>query len=519
MSAHLVEPTRPEDQTLPLPTLFGYGIQHILAMFGGVIAVPYIIGSAAGLSGSEQALLVASALFISGLATMLQTLGVPYVGSQLPLVQGISFASVSTMTTIIGDHGGGERGLRVVFGAIIVAAVVGFAISPFFSQIVRFFPAVVTGSVITVIGISLLPTAAGWVTDSGDSAATSAIVLAAITLAAVLVLSKSGRASRMAILLSLVFGTVVALIAGKTSFDGLGDADVVAIPSPFHFGSPILDAGAIVSMVIVVLVIMVETTADILAVGEVVGTRVDNRRIGDGLRADMVSSAIAPIFNSFPATAFAQNVGLVAMSGIKSRFAVAAGGLVLFVLGLSPWLAAVVNVLPSAVLGGAGVVLFGTVAASGIRTLGKVAYDGNNNLIIVAVSIGFGVIPIAYPDFWGSFPAWWQTIFDSEISAAAIMAFALNLFFNHLLPGAPPAGSLPETAGPAVQVRRDEAEVLQRDGAFVAGRPVPGAPGVGAIQDTQDIQDTPATPATPATRDAETAETAETAEKKEEVHE
>lgn len=463
-------PARPEDEKLPVPQLFGYGVQHILSMFGGVIAVPFIIGGVAGLDPTDTALLVSSALFISGLATILQTLGVPYVGSQLPLVQGISFASVSTMITVITSNGGGEHGLRTVFGAIIVAAVIGFVIAPFFSRIVRFFPAVVTGSIITVIGLSLLPAAGGWITDQGDTATKTAIVLAGVTFALVLAFSKTPVLSRLAILLALVVGTVVAAIAGKTTWNG-GGADIVAIPHPFNFGSPIFDVGAIVSMTIVILVIMVETTADILAVGEVVGTTVDNERIAAGLRADMVSSLVAPVFNSFPATAFAQNVGLVALTGIRSRFAVAVGGGVLAVLGLSPLLAAVVNLLPLTVLAGAGIVLFGSVTASGVRTLGKVKYDNNNNMIIVAAAIAFGVIPIAYPTFWGAFPDWWQTIFNSEISAAAIVAFLLNLFFNVLLPGTP-QDPTDVAAAPATQVTEEEAEVLAAGGSFDSGKPV-----------------------------------------------
>jgi xanthine permease len=470
-STTTAEPTtRPEDERLPAPQLFGYGIQHILSMFGGVISVPFIIGGVAGLDPSDTALLVSSALFVSGLATILQTIGLPFFGSQLPLVQGISFAAVSTMITIIlGEgQGNGERGLRVVFGAVIVAALVGLLIAPVFSRVVRFFPAVVTGTVITVIGLSLLPVAGGWITDQEDTAQKSAVALAGVTLALVLVMSKTPVLSRLAILLALVLGTVIAAVAGKTTWNG-GDAAVVAIPTPFQFGSPIFEVGAIVSMTIVILVIMVETTADILAVAEVVGTDVDNKRIATGLRADMISSAIAPVFSSFPATAFAQNVGLVALTGIRSRFAVALGGGVLFVLGLSPLLAAVVGLLPLAVLAGAGVVLFGSVTASGIRTLGKVDYDGNNNIIIVATAVAFGVIPIAWPEFWSAFPDWWQTIFDSEISAAAIVAFLLNLLFNVLLPGTP-TDPTDVAAAPATQVRADEAEVLEQGGGFVAGR-------------------------------------------------
>ena len=463
--------TRPEDTRPPLVQMFGYGMQHILSMFGGVIAVPIIVGGAAGLSGADQALLISCALFVSGVATVLQTVGVPFFGSQLPLVQGISFASVSTVLTIIGSAEDGRTGLRTVLGAVLVAALIGLAIAPFFSKIVRFFPPLVTGSIITVIGLSLMPVAARWITgqemvggapnpeylDPGN------IGLAMFTLLAVLVMTKIKVLSRLSILLGLVVGTIAALIVGKTDFGGVGDAAVVAVPTPFAFGSPIFAVGAIVSMTIVILVVMVETTADILAVGEVVGTDVDSRRVGDGLRADMVSSAIAPIFNTFPATAFAQNVGLVAMTGIKSRFVVALGGGVLALLGLSPVLAAVVGVVPLPVLGGAGIALFGTVAASGIRTLGKVNYDNNANVVIVAVTLAFGLIPVVASDFWDEFPDWFVTVFHSGISAASIVAVVLNVFFNVFKPGTPSNPSV-VAAGPAVMVREDEARVLGEGG-------------------------------------------------------
>ncbi len=463
--------TRPEDTRPALLQMFGYGMQHILSMFGGVIAVPIIVGGAAGLSGADQALLISCALFVSGVATVLQTVGVPFFGSQLPLVQGISFASVSTVLTIIGSAEDGRTGLRTVLGAVLVAALIGLAIAPFFSKIVRFFPPLVTGSIITVIGLSLMPVAARWITgqemvggapnpeylDPGNMG------LAMFTLLAVLVMTKIKLLSRLSILLGLVVGTIAALIVGKTDFGGVGDAAVVAVPTPFAFGSPIFAVGAIVSMTIVILVVMVETTADILAVGEVVGTDVDSRRVGDGLRADMVSSAVAPIFNTFPATAFAQNVGLVAMTGIKSRFVVALGGGVLALLGLSPVLAAVVGVVPLPVLGGAGIALFGTVAASGIRTLGKVNYDNNANVVFVAVTLAFGLIPVVASDFWDEFPDWFVTVFHSGISAASIVAVVLNVFFNVFKPGTPSNPSV-VAAGPAVMVREDEARVLGEGG-------------------------------------------------------
>jgi NCS2 family nucleobase:cation symporter-2 len=430
-------PTRPEDKRLPLGSTFAYGFQHVLTMYGGIIAPPLIIGAAAGMSSQDIGLLIAACLFVGGLATILQTVGIPFFGSQLPLVQGVSFAGVSTMVAIV--NGGG--GIRAVFGSVMVASLIGLAITPLFSKIIKFFPPVVTGTVITTIGLTLMPVAANWAMG-GNSAAPNYgsmanIGLAAATMGVVLLLSKIGNAaiSRLSILLAMVIGTVIALATGMADFSKVGQGPVVAFPTPFAFGAPTFEIASIVSMLIVILVTLTETSADIIAVGEIVDTKVDSRRIGNGLRADMLSSAISPIFNSFTQSAFAQNVGLVAITGIKSRFVVSAGGFILVVLGLLPVLGRVVAAVPTPVLGGAGVVLFGTVAASGIRTLSKVEYRNNMNLIIVAASIGFGMIPIAAPKFYDQFPSWFSTIFHSGISSAAIMAILLNLLFNHLKAG------------------------------------------------------------------------------------
>jgi xanthine permease len=461
---------RPEDERLPIPATFGYGMQHILSMFGGVIAVPIIIGGAAGLKGADIAFLISCALFVSGVATVLQTLGVPYLGAQLPLVQGISFASVSTLTAIVA--GNGQEGLRTAYGATMVAGLIAFFIVPFFASILRFFPPVVTGSIITVIGMSLLPVAGKWISGQpsffvkGKPLANPAfgdpgnIGLAVFTLLVVLILSKFRMFGRMAILLSLVIGTMAALVTGQASFN-LANQSIVALPQPFKFGMPIFAVGAIVSMLIVMLVIMVETTADILAVGEVVGTEVPAKRVANGLRADMLSSCVAPIFNTFAATAFAQNVGLVALSRIKSRFVVAAGGGMLILFGLSPLLAAVVNVIPLPVLGGAGIALFGSVAASGIRTLSKVSYDANNNLIIVAVSLSMGLLPSVVTNFWHQFPTWFSVVADSGISACAVTAVLMNIWFNMVGAGHH-EGSTLTSHGPARVIDKDRIGTLQK---------------------------------------------------------
>lgn len=426
--------TRPEDERLPLPSLVLYGAQHILTMYGGVIAPPLILGGAAGLSPTDMGLLVTAGIFVSGLATLLQTLGVGPFGARLPIVQGISFASVSTMVAIAED---GD--LRPVFGAVMVAGLVGLVVSTFFAHLVRFFPPVVTGSIITVIGLSLLPVAFTWAmggAGSSDLGSVSNIGLAGLTLAVILVVSRvsTGMVGRLAVLVGIVVGTGVAAALGQADFSAVADGSYVALPPVLHFGSPTFQVGAIVSMTIVMLVIMTETTADILAVGEIVETPVDRRRVADGLRADMLSTTVAPLLGSFPCSAFAQNVGLVALTRVRSRYAVAVGGVLLALLGLIPVVGRVVAAIPYPVLGGAGIVLFGSVAASGVKTLSQVSFDDNLNLLIVATALGAGMVPVAAPEFWAEFPADLRVVLGSGISAAAVTAVGLNLLFNGVRP-------------------------------------------------------------------------------------
>lgn len=426
----------PEDEKLSIGANIAYGLQHVLTMYGGIVAVPLILGQASGLNSSDTGLLITASLLAGGLATLLQTLGVPFFGSRLPLVQGVSFSGVATMIAITGNGG-----LPSVLGAVIAASILGLLITPIFSRITRFFPPLVTGIVITTIGLTLMPVATFWAmggnSKSPDFGAPANIQLAAVTLLIVLLLSKLGSASisRLSILLALIIGTGVAYVAGMADFSQVANGPFVALPQFFHFGYPTFELAAIVSMSIVIIVTLVETSADILAVGEIVGTKVDSRRLGDGLRADMLSSIVAPVFGSFTQSAFAQNVGLVAVTGVKSRYVVATGGLFLVTLGLLPVMGRVVAAVPSSVLGGAGIVLFGTVAASGIRILSKVDYSNNMNLVIVATSIGFGMIPIAAPNFYEHFPAGIATILHSGISSAALMAVSLNLLFNHMRTG------------------------------------------------------------------------------------
>ncbi|MFD7630097.1 nucleobase:cation symporter-2 family protein [Streptomyces sp. NPDC059851] len=426
----------PVDETLPPLKMFTSGLQHVAAMYAGVVAPPMIVGPAVGLSPRDTAFLTGASLFTAGLATLLQTLGFWRIGAKLPFVNGVSFAGVTPMIAMGKDRG--ADALPVIFGAIVVAGVLGFLAAPYFGKLVRFFPPVVTGTVITLIGISLLPVAFNWSQGGSRTAADYGSVqnigMAAGTLLIVLLLRKllRGFLQQIAILLGLAAGTLVAVPLGMVNTDALRTADLVGFPTPFHFGAPQFQVAAIVSMCIVMLVCMTESTADILALGRIVDRPADARTIEGGLRADALGSALSPLFNGFMCSAFAQNIGLVAMTKVRSRYVVAAGGGILILLGLCPVAASVIGVVPLPVLGGAGIVLFGSVAASGIQTLAGAAMERGENALIVAASVGVGLIPIAAPDFYHAFPEDLLVVLDSGISTGCVVAILLNLAFNHL---------------------------------------------------------------------------------------
>ncbi|MFC7303070.1 nucleobase:cation symporter-2 family protein [Streptomyces monticola] len=428
----------PVDEKLPPLKMMTSGLQHVAALYAGVVAPPLIVGKACGLSATELTFLTGASLFTAGLATLLQTLGIWKIGARLPFVNGVTFAGVAPMVAIANQTKDKSDALPIIFGAIIVAGLLGFIAAPYFSKLVRFFPPVVTGTVITLIGVSLMPVAFGWAQGpdpaAKDYGAGKYLALAGISLVVVLLIRRftHGFVKQIAVLLGLVVGTVIAIPFGVADFSALGDADLIGFPTPFHFGAPQFAAAAIVSMCVVMVVSMTESTADMLALGEIVERPADEKTIAAGLRADTLGSAISPLFNGFMASAFAQNIGLVAMTKIRSRFVVAVGAGFLILMGLCPLAASLIAVVPPPVLGGAGIVLFGSVAASGIQTLAKAGLEKDNNVLIVAVSIAVGLIPIAAPTFYHAFPDTAMIILDSGISTGCVTAVVLNLVFNHI---------------------------------------------------------------------------------------
>ena len=442
----------PVDEMLPPPKLAALGLQHVLVMYAGAVAVPLIIGRALGLKPEDIAFLISADLFACGVVTLLQSLRIiPGVGIGLPVMMGVTFASVAPMLAIGRNP---EFGINAIFGAVIASGIFGVLVAPFVSRMLRLFPPVVTGTIILVIGVSLMRVGIGWAAG-GPSFITQVIDgvprlinnpnpgygapdnlgVALFVLLAVLALTKyaKGFVQNIAVLLGIVIGCVLAAMLGKMSFEAAGKAAWFGLILPFNFGMPRFEIVPIITMCLVMVVVMIESTGMFLAIGDITGRKVSRDDLTSGLRADGVGTVIGGVFNTFPYTSFSQNVGLVGVTGVRSRFVTAAGGCILLVMGLVPKLGAIAEAVPQAVLGGAGLVMFGMVAATGARILTGVDFKNNrNNLYVIAISVGFGMIPLVAPRFFDKLPSALHPLLESGILLAAISAVALNLYFNGL---------------------------------------------------------------------------------------
>ncbi|SOY42954.1 putative Xanthine/uracil permease (NCS2 family) [Cupriavidus taiwanensis] len=446
-SASTTVPTDLTNERLPSGRLLALGLQHVLVMYAGTVAVPLIVGGALKLPKDQLAFLINADLFAAGLATLIQAIGFWKFGIRLPVMMGVTFASVAPMIAIGTDP---NVGLLGIYGAVIASGIFGILISPMMGRMLGLFPPVVTGTVITLIGVSLMRVAINW--SAGGQPTTRAVIdgvakevpnlaygdlanlgIAGLTLVIILLLTKYGRGlvANCAVLLGIIAGTLVAMAMGKVSFDGLDEASFVAVITPLHFGMPTFEVTAILSMCIVMLITLVESTGMFLALSDITGKKLSNEDLTRGLRADGLGTVIGGIFNTFPYTSFSQNVGLVTVTGVRSRYVAAAGGLILIAFGLFPKMAHVVASVPQFVLGGAGIVMFGMVAATGIRILGACDFNRNrHNLFIVAIAIGFGMIPTLAPTFFQYLPKWTSPFTHSGIVLGTIVAVALNLFYN-----------------------------------------------------------------------------------------
>jgi NCS2 family nucleobase:cation symporter-2 len=447
----------PVDERLPLTRLIPLGLQHVLVMYAGAVAVPLIVGGALKLPKEQLAILINADLFTCGIVTLIQSLGVWKFGIRLPVMMGVTFAAVGPMLALAANP---ELGLAGIYGASIGAGVFGMLVAPIIGRLLPYFPPVVTGSIIAVIGISLMRIGINWAAGGQPMIKTAAgmvanpdygsllnMGIALAVLVCILLITRFARGffANISVLLGIVFGMLVSMVLGKVSFSGLVEAPWFALVRPFQLVLPKFDVVAIATMSMVMLVAMIESLGMFLALGNITGKKLSREDLTAGLRADGLGTLLGGVFNTFPYTSFSQNVGLVGVTGVRSRWVCVTGGSILLVLGVLPKLAFIVASVPQFVLGGAGLVMFGMVCATGIRILGAIDYKENqHNLFVVAISVGFGMIPLVAERFFDHMPKVLSPLLQSGILLTTLVAVILNAFFNRI-----------RSAGAAAEESRD----------------------------------------------------------------
>ncbi|WP_156181408.1 uracil-xanthine permease family protein [Halomonas sp. PR-M31] len=425
-SPHHVRSTHDVNAMPPLGRAVPLGIQHVLAMFVGNVTVPIIIAGAANLPEAQTVFMIQAAMFVAGVATLLQSLGIGPIGARLPIVMGTSFGFVPVLIPIAGD-----MGLPAVLGASLCGGVAMALVGLFLPWFRFLFPPVVTGTFVIMLGVLLMPVGFAYVGGgfgSPDFGATHHLLLAALVFAVTLGLHQYGRGiwSEAAPLAGLLVGYGAAVAFGYVEFGKIGTAEWISMPVPLAIGLE-FHLAAIVPVVLLALVTCAES------IGDIVGTTAGGmnreptkKELSGGVMADGIASVFAAIFNAFPQISFSQNVGMVALTGVVSRYVVAIGGGFLLLAGLLPKLGAVVSSIPNSVLGGAVLIMFGMIASAGIKMLSTVDFN-KRNMVIIGVSLSLAIGLPAQEGLYANLSTNMQAIIESGLIPGAIAAILLNL--------------------------------------------------------------------------------------------
>lgn len=407
------------------------GFQHVAVMYGGAVVVPILIGAAIGLTQEQLVYLISFDLFACGIATLIQALGFGrHIGIKLPALMAISFIVVGPAISI-----GEIYSITGIFGAVIASGIIVTIVAQFATKLVRYFPPIVTGSVVLIIGITLMPVAmenaAGGI-GSEDFGSFENLGVAAFTFVSFLLLNHycKGFLKSIAILLSLLLGSIFALSLGMVDTSVLGEAAWINAIQPFYFGLPTFHLSAIITMSLIGIIIMVESTGVFFALGEAADQEIDGEDVKKGLRAEGISAVISGIFNSFNHSTFSQNVGLVFLTKVTSRYVVAAGGVILVIIGLVPKIAAITTMIPPAVLGGAMIPMFGMLISAALQMMSKDDLTKASNQLIIGIGVGIGIAVDGSPEAFAIFPETVRLLLETGPAMGAIACFLLNWWLN-----------------------------------------------------------------------------------------
>ena len=439
----------------PLGEAIPLGLQHVFAMFLGNVAPPLIIAGAIGMSSGNTTFLVQMALIVAGVATIVQAYPIGPVGAGLPIVMGTSFAFLGPLIGI-----GSEYGIAAVFGAALAASPVEVIAGISLKRIRKYFPPLVSGTVVMLIGLTLIPVGMDYVAGgvgASDYGSFMNLGVAGIVLLVTLGLNQlfDGFLRIGSVFIGIVVGYLVAIPLGMVDFSSVAQAGWITVPTPLKFGLA-FEPGAILTVAFLYVITAMETIGDISGTVSATGRDATKDELQGGLVADGVMSAFAAVFNAMPNTSFSQNVGLVNFTGVASRYVAGIGGVVLVILGFVPKVGAVVSAMPDSVLGGGALILFAMIFASGFRLIHENVTLNHRNMTILAVSVGLGLAVSFRPDALQNLPQDLQTFFGSGL----IMGGFAALFLNRLIPGGG-VGTGPDdkTDGLAPETAEDLTEV------------------------------------------------------------
>ena len=424
--------TNSPDKKLPLNKSIPLGIQHVLAMFAGNITVPIIVAGVFGQTPEQKIFLIQMALFVAGVATIIQTVGYKEIGARLPIVQGTSFAFIPIMLPFK------AAGLGAVFTAAFIGGIFQIFIGKVLKPIRHLFPPLVTGIVVLMIGFSLLKVGfmyaggGGWLMNNKPEIFANAnhlTVAASVFIVAIFFnLRGKGMASAASILIGIVAGFIVAAALGMVNYGKIASASWFAFPMPLQYGIDFVP-GAIILMLFMSVVTTIETIGDISATTMGGAKReATDKEISGGIMADGVGTAFGAIFNAMPNTSYSQNAGLVAFTGVVSRHVGTIAGIVLVLMGLFPKLGGIIAAMPESVIGGAAIIMFGMIVAAGIKLISRAEMD-KRNLLILALSLSFGIGMSLLPDFVKNIPDFGislKLLLTTGLIPAGLLAFVLN---------------------------------------------------------------------------------------------
>lgn len=412
------------DDDLDLPKKVLFGLQHIFAAFGGIIVVPLVIATSLGFDSKVTTALISASILGSGLATIIQAKGVGKVGARVACIMGTDFTFVSPAISV-----GSVLGLPGIIGATILGSLFEVILSFFIKPLMKFFPPLVTGTVVALIGLTLLPVSIDWAAGGAGSANYASLenlAVAMFVLVITLLLNNYGKGmiSSASILIGIVVGYLVCIPLGLVDFNPVKEASWLSFPKILEFGVT-FDAKAVMAFIPAYFVATIGTVGCLKAIGETSNIDIGDKIVAAGVLSDGVGSALGGLVGSCPNTSFSQNIGIISLTKVASRHVAVMAGILLVILGFLPKVAAIITGIPNPVLGGVGIMMFGTVAAAGIRTLSNIKLT-ERNLLIIAISMGLGLGVTFRPDVIHNLPEAIRMIFSSGISTGTIAALILN---------------------------------------------------------------------------------------------